>query len=207
MKLFLTSAGLKNEKVKAEFIKLFNRPFEEINVIMFYLVKVKEEMFYINESIQELLDLGISKENLQQFNLAEDKKCEDLNNSDLVYVCGGNTFHYLDRLRKLECIEKIKDFVNMGGLYLGVSAGSVLAGLNINISSPWDENDIGLTDFIGFNFIDFAICPHYEYKDHEIIKQRQKDLDVPVRLLKDDQAFIVLDSEIKLVGEGKEIKI
>ena len=207
MKLFLTSAGLKNEKVKAEFIKLFTKPFEQIKVIMFFLVKNKEEMFYINESMQELVDLGIKKENLQLCSLAEDKKCEDLNNFDLVYICGGNTFHYLDRLRKLECIDIIKDFVKQGGVYFGVSAGSVLAGPNINISSPWDENDIGMSDFTGFNFIDFAICPHYESKDDQIIKQRQKDLNILVRLLKDDQAFIVLDHEIKLVGEGEEIKI
>ncbi|MCX6746205.1 MAG: Type 1 glutamine amidotransferase-like domain-containing protein [Candidatus Parcubacteria bacterium] len=207
MKLFLTSAGLKNEKVKAEFIKLFAKPFAQIRAIMFSLVGNKEQEFYVDESIQELLDLGIKKENLQLFNLVEDKKCEDLNNFDLVYICGGNTFHYLDRLRKLGCFDKIKDFVNKGGLYFGVSAGSVIAGPNINISSPWDENDIGITDFAGLNFIDFAICPHYESKDDEIIKQRQKDLNIPVRLLKDDQVFIVLDNEIKLVGEGEERKL
>ncbi|OGY42200.1 MAG: hypothetical protein A2Y67_01615 [Candidatus Buchananbacteria bacterium RBG_13_39_9] len=207
MKLLLTSAGLLNEKVKKKFINLLNKPAGQVKIIMFTFQRNDEEEYYVNLSVDGLTSLGIKNENSKIFDLADDKFVLSLTDFDLIYMAGGNTFDIMDKIRKLGLVEKIKDFVSKGGIYFGVSAGSVMAGPNINISSPWDENDIGLTDFAGFNFIDFAICPHYESKDDEIIKQRQKDLNVPVRLLKDDQAFLVKDREVTLVGKGEEIII
>lgn len=207
MTLLLTSAALKNEAINQEFLSLFNKPADQVKIIIFTFKWNDEQRYYVNLSLDELIKIGVIKENITIFDLSALTFDLDLSEFDVVYMAGGNTFHIMDKIRKLGLVEKVKGFVSAGGIYFGVSAGSVMAGPNINIASPWDENDIGLADFVGFNFIDFAICPHYENKDNEIIKQRQKDLKIKVRPLTDDQAFLVKDGEIALIGKGEEIII
>ncbi len=207
MKLLLTSAGLSDEKIKNEFIKILNKSADQVRIIMCTFQRNDEEKYYVNLSVEELLSLGIKIENLAIFDLAGEHSPLDLADFDMIYMAGGNTFHIMDKIRKLILVEMIKDFVARGGLYFGVSAGSIMAGPNIGIAAPWDDNDIGLTDLEGFNFIDFAISPHYISEDNNLIKERQKELNIPVRLLTDQQAFLVKDGEITLIGDGEEIKI
>jgi dipeptidase E len=103
-----------------------------------------------------------------------DKFDLDLSAFDVLYMAGGNTFHIMDKIKKLGLFEKIKEIVNNGKIYFGVSAGSIMAGPNIGIASPWDENDINLTDYTGFNFVNFAVSPHYTEEEIDLIRNRQK---------------------------------
>jgi len=46
-------------------------------------------------------------------------------------------------------------------LYIGVSAGSVIAAPDINYILCMDVNDIGISDTSAFSFISSSIIPHY----------------------------------------------
>ncbi len=194
MKLLLTSSGLDSQKAKKEFLKLLNKPIGKTKVLMIFGVKNDEEMFYVNESKNELIELGINKLNILNANISDDISSGDFNDFDVIYVCGGNTYYILDRLRKTGFDELIINSVNKGILYIGVSAGSIIAGKDIEIAgwgSEGDENDIGLKDLRGFNFTDIAIFPHYEDRLKKEVDEFSKKVNYPVKVLKNGEFIVV----------------
>jgi len=55
--------------------------------------------------------------------------------------------------------------------------------------------------------VPFLVFVHYEPKHSEIVKQERLKCRYPIKILTDQQAFLVKDNEIKLVGDGPEVKI
>ena len=47
--------------------------------------------------------------------------------SDWIHLHGGNTFHFLNALRKAKLLPELKKFVDRGGLLSGLSAGSLIS--------------------------------------------------------------------------------
>ena len=84
---------------------------------------------------------------------------------DIVYVCGGNTFHLLHSIRNSAAPirEQVLALCENGGLYIGSSAGAVIASSDISSAGEVcpDKNRDGVTDFRGLSFIAKHIIPHY----------------------------------------------
>ena len=151
-KLLLTSSGLDSENLKKEFINLLAKPVDKTRVLLIYGAQTKEEMFYINESKNELIEIGIKKENILEANINEDLSSDAFNDVEIIYFCGGNTYYLLDRIRKTGFDKLIINLVEKGSLYIGVSAGSIIAEKNIEIAgwgSEGDINEVNLEDLRG----------------------------------------------------------
>lgn len=98
---------------------------------------------------------------------------------DLIYVCGGNTFHLLYSIRHSPSPirDQITAMCDRGGLYIGSSAGAVLASPSIASAGEVhpDKNTDGVTDLTGLHFISQHIIPHYDSSlDAEIAVFREK---------------------------------
>lgn len=197
-KLLLTSNGLANQKIKDKFLSLINKPVQQIKIIFIPTAsRTAEELKYVAVSKQELLALGILEQNIKTLNLDERVLVDEVFDSDVLYVCGGNTFYLLQRVNAVGFAEVIKKFVALDKLYVGVSAGSILAGPDIGIAGPFDENDIGLKDFSGLNLTEYVISPHYQSKEAEIIRPFQAKFSVIP--LADAQALVVVDGEKEII--------
>jgi dipeptidase E len=99
-------------------------------------------------------------------------------------------------------IQAIQD----GKFYIGVSAGSIIVGPDIEISG-WgqdaDTNDIHLEDLSGFKSVPYYIFPHYSDRINQEITAFQKDRGIEkVVGLTDAQALFVTDEEAILIGEN-----
>ena len=124
---------------------------------------------------------------------------------DIIYVQGGNTFYLLKYARKSGFDEVVKDVIKKGVIYIGVSAGSIIAGPSIEIF--FDKNIVNVEDLRGLNLIPFAIAPHFREDKRECLRQEAVSFFYPVRVLTDDQALLIRDGAVTLVGKGKEISI
>jgi dipeptidase E len=142
----------------------------------------------------------LAKDQLEKMGFAEirfvDIETEvspNLDNYDVIYVCGGNTFKLLKYSRESNFKKTVVDLMSRGGIYVGVSAGSLLVGPSIQIAGEIepDTNEVGLTDFSGLNLTDEIIFPHYEpHHEKEILEFESKNK-VKVTRLTNNQALLV----------------
>lgn len=199
-KILLTSAGFENPIVGNEFLNLVNKTPSTIKVLFIPTAsRAEEELYYVEKSKEELLSIGIEEKNIITFNLDYDLSEEELNKIDVIYVCGGNTFYLLHRVRETKFDKVIMDFISSGKVYVGVSAGSVLAGPNINIRNLYKDNDIGIEDFQGLNITDIIVIPHYTEEEKEKIEQIKEDTKYEIITLTDNQALLIIDEDIKVI--------
>ena len=118
-----------------------------------------------------------------------------LGEKDIIYVQGGNTFYLLHHVRESGFDEVIKRLIDRGIIYIGVSAGSIIAGQTIE-TSVWrdvDRNVVGLSDLTGLGLVPFNIFVHYSPQYKELILREQPKSKWPLRILTDDQALLIRD--------------
>ena len=199
-KLLLTSTGLANQNITNQFLQIIDKPVSQIKIIFVPTAsRSEEELKYVNESKKELLDLGIPENNIKTLNLDKSVSFNEVENFDVIYVCGGNTFYLLKKVRETGFDKVIIEFAKTDKLYFGVSAGSILVCPNIDIASPFDENDVNLTDLTGLNLTDVIVSPHYKDEEKTIIDDFKKKSQYEIVPLTDNQALLVLDGETKIV--------
>ncbi len=199
-KLLLTSTGLANKKITNLFLEIINKPVSKIKIIFVpTAARNKEELKCVGESKRELLGLGILESNIKTAGLDKPISFKEVRGFDVIYVCGGNTFYLLKKVRETGFNKVIIEFVKTDKLYFGVSAGSILVCPDTSIASPFDNNDVNLTDFTGLNLTDIIVSPHYNKKEKSIIDKFKKKSPYKVVPLTDNQALWVINSDAKIV--------
>ena len=197
-KLLLTSGGFSNPEVTEILKKEIPKQAEWCKVLMVSYTQNKTEESYVVASKKELEALGFK--NIKILNLDKPTKLEP---TDVIYVCGGNTYAILKKMRDT-CADKfIIDAVNKGVLYVGVSAGSIIAGKNIEIAgwgSEGDPNEVGLTDLSGFGFTDVAVFPHYKIAQKNEVDEFKKKVTYTVMEITDNQVVFVKGKKVKKIG-------
>ena len=203
-KLFLTSAGFINKEISDLFLKELGKEPGKSRIFMATNAGTEEENYYIEESKKELVDLGFK--DIFVFNLDRKISMDEAKDFDAIYVCGGNTFYIMERFRKTGLDKIVVELVNQGKIYIGVSAGSVIAGPSIEIAS-WgmdgDKNDVNLKDLTGFNFTNISIFPHFEEKHRTEVEEFKKKVNYSVIELTDNQAVFIKGDEYEIIGESE----
>ena len=206
-KLLLTSAGFENPKIGKKFLELVDKPVSKIKVLFIPTAsRTKEELIYVEKSKQELLDLGILENNIVSFNLDKKLSEEEINTFNVIYVCGGNTFYLLHKLRESKFDEIVKKMVERGTVYVGASAGSIVLGPEIGLTALPDTNDVNLKNTAGLNLVNVAVSPHYCKEEEKMVRKWQKKVDSEISSLTykilpltDKQALLVVGDEEEVI--------
>ncbi|MEK7562252.1 MAG: Type 1 glutamine amidotransferase-like domain-containing protein, partial [Patescibacteria group bacterium] len=131
-------------------------------------------------------------------------------NKDIIFVEGGNTFYLLKAIRKSGFEKVIRKLLKKGTVYIGASAGSIVAGKTIK-TAGWlgDKNIAKIGNLKGMNLVPFDIFVHYRPEHEQIIKkklpwkwQRRK-----LKILTDEQAILAQGSDRILIGRGEAVKL
>lgn len=205
--LLLTSAGM---ELKEEILKILPKPATKIKLA--YIITAsnpEEDKTYLIRDEKLIKEAGFDVENIDIEGKNENELRELLKDKDIIYVQGGNTFYLLKYVRESGFDKIVEDLIDKGAIYIGVSAGSIIMGPTIE-TAGWknlDKNIVGLEDLSALNLVPFNIFVHYEEKYKEIIKAETAKSKYPLRILTDEQAFLVKDEQIFLVGKRKEIRI
>lgn len=198
-KLLLTSNGLENPKVGEAFVRLLTKPPAETTVLFVPTAsRTESEMKYVRKSQDELVAVGVHRENIVWLNA----NCvvPAGRTFDVVYVCGGNTLYLLKRVRETGFDTKIVELVEAGAVYVGASAGSILAGPDISIAAPFDENDVGITDMRGLGLTDAIVSPHFQNEEEQAVADMEQRLGHPVIRLPDNQALLIEDDKREIIA-------
>lgn len=117
---------------------------------------------------------------------------------DYVHVTEGNTFIILKYMRENSISPFIIESCKSGAVYLGSSAGAIIAGVDCKFALDFDSNCVGINDYTGLGLFDGIILPHYTEEqlkryileaDYELINSYKKVYNV------DNDNVLILISE------------
>ena len=190
--IILTSCGIIDGKFKEQFYRIINK--EEIkDKKVLYITTASDgendsDKSWMDEEYETILDLGFSKENIYEFKIGQ--KEININDFDVIYMMGGNTFYLMDMIRKYNFDTVIKKAMDNGIIYIGSSAGSIILGNSVEYALPFDENNVDLKDFSGLRIIDGIIIPHANRKE-EFISKVKENIGEKLFLLYDENGIII----------------
>jgi dipeptidase E len=131
---------------------------------------------------------------------------EEAFNSDIIYLEGGNTFYFLNHLRRGGWLGKLRRYVKEGGILVGASAGAIIMTPNIQTAAvpkfTADENLVGIANLNALNLTGFVFAPHYvkSVRFTEALLRYSKRIANPILSCKDGDGIIIDDDSIRLVG-------
>lgn len=123
-----------------------------------------------------------------------------------VFIGGGNTYRLLKQLKDSGAFDRIKTYLDNGGIVYGGSAGAIIFGKDIDSCLYMDENEVDLQDTTGFNSIfDFSLTAHYTNKNEvktetatEYLNQYSKTK--PVIALPEEDSLYTDGNIVKIIG-------
>ena len=149
-----------------ELVKKFLDKNTESKKILFIptAANVEEYKKYMHLTQKAFEDFGYKVENFDVSIFSEEIVKEKLSEAKIVFISGGNTFYLLQELKRKNLITYLKERIENGMLYIGESAGSVIAAPDIEYASVIDDETVAteLDDYAGLNLVDFYIVPHFE---------------------------------------------
>ena len=148
--------------------------------------------------------MGYSMESVHQ----TDNPQKAIEQTDAIFIGGGNTFRLLKALQDLDFIEAIQRRVKAGALYIGSSAGSNVAAPTIKTTK--DMPIVQPRSFDALGLVPFQISPHYLDPDptsehmgetqEERILQFLEENDTPVVGLREGAWLLVEGDSVTLKG-------
>lgn len=174
---------------------LFGKPFSQLRIAVVPTAANAEtgDKRWLENDLQVFRDKGCTLFDVQLEGKSEGELRAECAGVDAVFVTGGNTYYLLYHMRQSGFDRVVTDLVNSGVVYIGSSAGSVVACPNINTASGDDASVVPLTDYTGLGFVDYCIMPHMNKEKYATIAQElaHKDDTHPYIGLTDSQILVV----------------
>ena len=160
---------------------------------------VEETGGMIEDETNTLESLGLTVDVLDVSAASYESIVNSLTKNDIIFIGGGNTFFLLQELRRSGADKILVQEVNKGKLYIGESAGAVIACPDIGYCSGMDspEKAPELTDYTGLGLVDFYIVPHIGNKEmgeaaEKAVEEYNSKLDLKIIT---DRQIIQVDGE------------
>jgi dipeptidase E len=151
--------------------------------------------------LAKLADEGFEIVPLELADVADRLPDDALDGFDAVYVGGGNTFFLLRHMKRTGFFDLVKTEVANGMLYVGSSAGSVVATPDIGYADMIDDRTLGDGDDVGLSFVGFSILPHLDHESMGEGVRAQFDgwNGGQVFALEDGQAIVIDGQKIRVL--------
>lgn len=207
MKLVLYSGGLEkeNRKLDKDFIQLIGKK----NPVVTFIPSSS----YLSEQEFKVFVKHYSKYKISRFihfpvDLPFDKILfQEVMRSDAIHMAGGNTFYFLNSLRKAKLLKDLRSFATNGGVLTGLSAGAILMTENIEMAAypefDRDENNVNISNFSALNLVDFHFFPHFKNSQrYDVAFKKYSKLHQKLIYACPDGAGLVVDGdELRFVGK------
>ena len=131
-KILLTSSGFETDNIIKIFHGLFDKEPKEIKALFIpTAANSPDAIAVLPKCMNDLLNAGVLIENICVFDLHRNMESKELNKYDVVYFTGGSPQYLLDRINNTGFNKSLGKFIDNGGVYVGVSAGSIVATKNL----------------------------------------------------------------------------
>ena len=189
-----------------ELVKKFLDKNTESKKILFIptATNVDEYKKYIHLTQKVFEDFGYEVENFDVSIFSEEIAKEKLSEAKTVFISGGNTFYLLQELKRKNLTSYLKERIENGLLYIGESAGSVIATPDIEYASIVDDKTLAteLNDYTGLNLVDFYIVPHFEEEPFVESSRNTVELykdKLDLKLINNKEAILVENNNFTII--------
>jgi len=171
-KILLTSAGFETEHILKTFHGLLEK--EPVNIKALFIPTAAVfpgAISVLPKCMNDLLKAGILSENIHVFDLHRNMEYDELCQYDVVYFTGGSPQYLLNRINDTGFNKSLETFVDNGGVYVGVSAGSMVATNNLPNSLKYINCTLNVHVQKGTKSgsINTSQNPHIDLKDDQVI--------------------------------------
>ena len=172
--------------------------------VLFFPFALYDRNGYAARAKTRFAAMGYSMESVHQ----TDNPQKAIEQTEAIFIGGGNTFRLLKALQDLDLIEAIRRRVKAGAPYIGSSAGSNVAAPTIKTTK--DMPIVQPRSFDALGLVQFQISPHYLDADptsehmgetqEERILQFLEENDTPVVGLREGAWLLVEGDSVMLKG-------
>lgn len=225
MKLLLTSNGLANDSICNALEELVGKPRKETKIAFIPTAafaesdKPEESKDWLADDIYRIKEFCGSIDIVSLADLPADKLTARLENADVIFVGGGNTFYlsyWMDKSGLFDALPKLLET----RVYAGISAGSMISTASLRTASQainqpnkfYDElyEELGPENRSSgrtAELVDFTVRPHYKSKtfpkvDGDFLEAIHKDTGLPLYAIDDMTALKVVDGQVEVITEG-----
>ncbi len=150
----------------------------------------------------------VEKARLDMVRSAEELAQTDLSGYGALFIGGGNTFKLLSELKTSGAYEKIRSYLESGGVVFGSSAGAIIFGESIDLAGFEDENEVGLSDLAGFDMVrGMSVFCHYGNDTAERREESDRYLaglstGRRIAVLSEEITLFINDDKVEIIGDG-----
>lgn len=164
-----------------------------------HITRYKQKMDELHYNYTEIDIAGLSPQELKSM----------LSAYDVVLVEWGNPFYLLQIIRETGFQETMEELMKQWVVYIGKSAGSYIAcpSLIISTRSKLTFDRCGITDLTAMNWVPFFVKAHYTQDMYDSLKTQVQNASISLYALNNDQALVVHDGQIELLGGGETIML
>lgn len=221
MKLLLTSGGLTNPSICKALEDLVGKPAKDTKIAFIPTAQnpERDDKEWLINDLYRIRQQGYYVDIIELTALKPQALLEALEDKDVIFVGGGNTFYLSYWLQKSGLFDALPKLLETK-VYAGISAGSMVMGESLVLSSQaqknpqaFEDEDYELTVSTGegsgktLGLAPLIFRPHLNSRwapnaRNEIIAKKAAKLTTKVYALDDDSALKIVNGNIEVISEG-----
>jgi len=205
MRVFLCGGGAGEQTVEAN--KRLSEVIDHTKPCLYIPLAMEAEMY---DSCYEWITKELEDVQLPYIEMVRsgtELAKKNFSDYSVVFIGGGNTYKLLKELKECGAFEKLRTYLEQGGVAFGGSAGAIIFGEDLESCALDDPNDVGLTDTAGMDVLNgVSLLCHFTSREKEE-DERSKEylLDVSkhrrVLALPEEVTLFVNDDVVEVIGE------
>lgn len=169
-----------------------------------------DKRVWIDESREILRKRGWRVHDYDIAGKSEAEVTAELNDKDVVFVQGGNSFYLLEQMQNCNFSKIIRSILAKGVSYIGESAGAIVCSDNLQNQQYMSGDPLSaknMSDFTGLGLVNFLIKPHWN-RDGEKRERFSRFLhETPDEFYSISQPIICLNDNQLIKVEGESFQI
>ena len=162
--------------------------------------------------------INIKKQNFKSIAItdisavSEDIWRPQLEEADVLFFEGGNTYHLMRWINQSGLIKILPDLLKTK-VYVGLSAGSMVTAPDLDLrlsqviyGEDMEEEAMDGLNLVGFYFLPHLNSPYFPARMEENLHEAMKEITRKTYMLDDQSALKVVDGTVQVLGGGKYLE-